>query len=52
MTIKCLITDDQAMVREGFSGLLAAQPDITVVGQACDGAEAVSKTLEPRRTSY
>jgi DNA-binding NarL/FixJ family response regulator len=46
MTIKCLITDDQAMVREGFSALLAAQADIAVVGQACNGAEAVRKTRE------
>src|SRR5579862_873253 len=29
------------MVREGFGALLAAQPDLTVVGQAADGVEAV-----------
>jgi DNA-binding NarL/FixJ family response regulator len=48
-TTKCLIADDQAMVREGFSALLAAQPDIVVAGQATDGAEAVALTrqLEP-----
>jgi DNA-binding NarL/FixJ family response regulator len=39
--ISCLIADDQAMVREGFGALLAAQDDITVVGQVADGAEAV-----------
>jgi DNA-binding NarL/FixJ family response regulator len=39
--ISCLVADDQAMVREGFGALLAAQPDLTVVGQAADGAEAV-----------
>jgi DNA-binding NarL/FixJ family response regulator len=39
--IRCLIVDDQAMVREGFSALLNAQPGIRVVGQAADGAEAV-----------
>jgi DNA-binding NarL/FixJ family response regulator len=39
--ISCLIADDQAMVREGFGALLAAQTDLTVVGQAADGAEAV-----------
>jgi DNA-binding NarL/FixJ family response regulator len=39
--ISCLIADDQAMVREGFSALLAAQPGITVAGLAADGAEAV-----------
>jgi len=46
MTIKCLIADDQAMVREGFGALLAAQPDIAVVGLAPDGAEAVRRTRE------
>jgi DNA-binding NarL/FixJ family response regulator len=39
--ISCLIADDQAMVREGFGALLAAQTDLTVVGQAADGAETV-----------
>jgi DNA-binding NarL/FixJ family response regulator len=37
----CLIADDQAMVREGFGALLNAQTDLSVVGQAADGAEAV-----------
>ncbi len=44
--ISCLIADDQAMVREGFGALLAAQPDLTVVGQAANGAEAVRLTNE------
>jgi len=39
--ISCLVADDQAMVREGFGALLAAQPDLTVVGEAADGADAV-----------
>jgi DNA-binding NarL/FixJ family response regulator len=39
--ISCLVADDQAMVREGFGALLAAQPDLTVVGQAADGVDAV-----------
>jgi len=39
--ISCLIADDQAMVREGFGALLAAQPGITLAGLAADGAEAV-----------
>ena len=41
MTTRCLIADDQAMVREGFAAVLAAQPGLQVVGQAADGAEAV-----------
>jgi len=44
--ISCLITDDQAMVRDGFGALLGAQDDITVVGLAADGAEAVKLARE------
>jgi DNA-binding NarL/FixJ family response regulator len=39
--IRCLIADDQAMVRESFAAILAAQPGISVAGQAADGAQAV-----------
>jgi DNA-binding NarL/FixJ family response regulator len=47
--IKVLIADDQAMVRQGFGALLAAQPDLLVVGDAADGAAAVAKAraLDP-----
>ena len=38
---RCLIADDQAMVREGFAAVLAAQPGLVVAGQAADGAAAV-----------
>ncbi|MDJ0312830.1 response regulator transcription factor [Arthrobacter sp. H35-D1] len=41
MSIKVLVVDDQAMVREGFAALLGAQEDIVVVGQAENGARAV-----------
>ncbi|MEU5187492.1 response regulator transcription factor [Streptomyces klenkii] len=41
MTIKVIIVDDQAMVRAGFAALLAAQPDIDVVGDAPDGKQGV-----------
>ncbi|MFZ3499242.1 response regulator [Streptomyces sp. 5.8] len=44
--IKVMIADDQMMVRQGFTVLLDAQPDIEVVGQAVDGAEAVAKVAE------
>jgi DNA-binding NarL/FixJ family response regulator len=43
LTIRVLVADDQAMVREGFSVLLGAQPDIEVVGEAVDGRDAVDK---------
>ncbi|MEV0121155.1 response regulator transcription factor [Streptomyces sp. NPDC050703] len=46
MTIKVLIADDQMMVREGFSVLLNAMPDIEVVGEAVNGREAVDRVRE------
>ena len=39
--IRVLLADDQALVRGGFRVILESQPDITVVGEAADGAEAV-----------
>ncbi|WP_327235311.1 response regulator transcription factor [Streptomyces sp. NBC_01317] len=49
MTIRVLIVDDQVMVREGFSVLLNAMPDIEVVGEAVNGREAVTQVaaLDP-----
>jgi DNA-binding NarL/FixJ family response regulator len=48
-TTRCLIADDQAMVREGFAAVLTAQPGLQVVGLAADGADAVRQVrhLEP-----
>ncbi|MGW0869673.1 response regulator [Streptomyces sp. NPDC002740] len=43
-----LIVDDQALQRMGFSMLLEAQPDMTVVGEATNGSEAVRSTAELR----
>ena len=45
-TTRCLIADDQAMVREGFAAVLTAQPGLVVVGQAADGADAVRQTRQ------
>jgi DNA-binding NarL/FixJ family response regulator len=47
--IRCLIADDQAMVREGFAAMLAAEPGIIIAGQAIDGADAVrqARRLDP-----
>ncbi|MEU0118404.1 response regulator transcription factor [Streptomyces bobili] len=42
-TIRVLIADDQQMVRQGFTVLLNAQPDIEVIGQAVDGLDAVAQ---------
>ncbi len=39
--IRLVVADDHQVVRTGFAALLDTQPDFTVVGTACDGAEAV-----------
>jgi DNA-binding NarL/FixJ family response regulator len=39
--IKVLLADDEALVRAGFKVLLDVEDDVTVVGEAADGAEAV-----------
>jgi DNA-binding NarL/FixJ family response regulator len=41
MSVRVLIADDQQLVRTGFRMILKAEPDIDVVGEAADGAEAV-----------
>lgn len=41
MSIRVLLADDQALIRDGLAVILNAQPDIEVVGQAADGQEAV-----------
>jgi DNA-binding NarL/FixJ family response regulator len=46
--IRVLLADDQALVRAGFSALLAAQPDLEVVGEAADGLEAVELAQRER----
>ncbi len=48
MTIRVLIVDDQVMVREGFSVLLNAQPDIEVAGEAVNGREAIAQAAALR----
>jgi DNA-binding NarL/FixJ family response regulator len=47
--IRVLLADDQALIREGLAVLLGAQPDIELVGEAADGADAVAQTarLQP-----
>ena len=48
MSIRVVVADDQDIVRAGFSALLDTQPDLTVVGSAGDGAEAVRVCREQR----
>jgi DNA-binding NarL/FixJ family response regulator len=48
MTIRVVVADDQVLVRSGFSVLLAGEPDIDVVGEAGNGAEAVALAASER----
>jgi len=48
MTVRVLIADDQELVRTGLRMILNAQPDIEVVGEASDGAEAVALARDIR----
>jgi DNA-binding NarL/FixJ family response regulator len=49
MSIRVLIADDQALVRAGFRMILDAEPDLEIVGEATNGAEAVeaARALRP-----
>ncbi|NUQ38548.1 MAG: response regulator transcription factor [Caldilineales bacterium] len=44
--VRVLLADDHALFREGLAGIIAAQPDMEVVGEARDGLEAVVKARE------
>lgn len=49
MTVRVLLVDDQPLLRTGFRLILEAETDITVIGEAGDGATAVelTRTLLP-----
>ena len=42
--IRVLLVDDHPMIREGLRGLLYVHEDLAIVGEACDGEEALSLT--------
>lgn len=48
MSVRVLIADDQQLIRDGFRMILEAEPDIEIVGEAANGAEAVAMTRELR----
>jgi DNA-binding NarL/FixJ family response regulator len=48
MTISVAVADDQALVRVGFCGIIAATPGLAVVGEAANGAEAVTVARSAR----
>jgi DNA-binding NarL/FixJ family response regulator len=43
VTIRVLVVDDQPLIRAGFHKMVEARPDLEVVGEAADGAEAVAQ---------
>ncbi|WP_420123977.1 response regulator transcription factor, partial [Nakamurella sp.] len=47
--IRLLLVDDHPLVREGIRGMLAAYPDVEVVGQAASGPDGVAaaRALRP-----
>jgi DNA-binding NarL/FixJ family response regulator len=48
MTIRVVVADDQVLVRSGFTVLLSGEPDIEVVGEAGNGAEAIALAASER----
>jgi DNA-binding NarL/FixJ family response regulator len=48
MTIRVVVADDQALVRVGFCGIIAATPGLAVVGEAGTGADAVDMARATR----
>jgi DNA-binding NarL/FixJ family response regulator len=48
MTLRVVVADDQALVRVGFCGIIAATPGFTVVGEAGNGAEAVEAARQTK----
>jgi DNA-binding NarL/FixJ family response regulator len=49
MSIRVVVVDDQPLVRAGFRMILSSQPDIEVVGEAQDGAQALRVVQQLRR---
>jgi DNA-binding NarL/FixJ family response regulator len=48
VTLRVVVADDQALVRAGFRGIVAATPGFSVVGEAGTGAEAVEQARRTR----
>ncbi len=47
-SVRIVIADDHTIFRDGLRRLLEAEPELEVVGEAADGAEAVAQTRELR----
>src|SRR5262249_12248599 len=48
VSLRVVVADDQALVRAGFCGIVAATPGLAVVGEAGTGADAVEVTRRTR----
>ena len=48
MTIRVLVADDQALIRGGFAALVRSADDMTVVGEAIDGSDALRQARQER----
>ncbi|MGI5168574.1 response regulator [Spirillospora sp. CA-253888] len=48
MTIKVLLVDDERLIRAGLAAIIGAEPDLTVVGEAGDGAEVPGQVARLR----
>ncbi|TCL36094.1 DNA-binding NarL/FixJ family response regulator [Anaerospora hongkongensis] len=46
MSIRILIADDHALLRQGIKNVLSLEADLEVIGEAADGEEAVRKAVE------
>ena len=46
--IRVLLADDQPLVRTGLRMILSAEPDLEIVGEACDGSEAITLCARAR----
>jgi DNA-binding NarL/FixJ family response regulator len=46
MTIRILVVDDHSVVRQGLKMFLGLDPELDVIGEAVDGAEAIKKVKE------
>ena len=49
--IRLLIADDHPVVRDGLTGMFAADPDFFVAGEAADGSQAL-RVAEAVRRAY